>query len=422
MLPGASGVHYFRTFSLAAAALCSADNVQNNVPKMKLSLYLDTRHGKDLSPLKFAIRKKNSAVYLPTSISLAPGQWDARAQRVVKHPSRAAYNNYLMRRYLDIEAALLDMQGMSLADIRTALLARFYEPEKPAKANLLLPYFERVMNSRRSANSRHAYATALSALRAWCPGLASVTFDEVNRQWLDGFVSWNLERGNCLNTCGLYLRCLRAVFNAAIDDEATTAYPFRRYKLKKEPTAKRSLELSALRELWALQPADALEAFALDMFRLIFLLMGINATDLFSLRAENYSGGRLSYRRAKTGHLYDIKVEPEAAALIERYRSPGGVWLLDLHERYSDLRSANMQINAGLHRLPGFGQLTTYWARHSWATAAAELDVPKEVIAEGLGHSSGSVTDIYIRFDRSKVDIANRRVIDAVVGPGSENR
>lgn len=389
---------------------------------MKLSLYLDTRHGKDLSPLKFAIRKKNSAVYLPTNISLAPGQWDARAQRVVKHPSRAAYNNYLMRRYLDIEAALLDMQGMPLADIRTALLARFYEPEKPAKANLLLPYFERVMNSRRSANSRHAYATALSALRAWCPGFASVTFDEVNRQWLDGFVSWNLARGNCLNTCGLYLRCLRAVFNAAIDDEATTAYPFRRYKLKKEPTAKRSLELLALRSLWTLQPAGALEAFALDMFRLIFLLMGINATDLFSLRAEDYSGGRLSYRRAKTGHLYDIKVEPEAAALIERYRSPGGVWLLDLHERYSDLRSANMQINAGLHRLPGFGQLTTYWARHSWATAAAELDVPKEVIAEGLGHSSGSVTDIYIRFDRSKVDIANRRVIDAVVGPGSENR
>lgn len=386
---------------------------------MKLSLYLDTRHGKELSPLKFAIRKKNSAVYLPTNINLTAAQWDARAQRVIKHPSRAAYNNYLMRRYLDIEAALLDMQGMSLAEIRAALLTRFYEPEKP-KANLLLPYFERVMNSRRTEGTGHNYASTLSALRAWCPSLASVTFEEVNRQWLDGFVAWCVARGNRMNTCGLYLRCLRAVFNTAIDDEVTTAYPFRRYKIKTEPSVKRSLELPALRSLWALRPAGALEAFALDIFRLIFLLMGINVKDLYDLRVGDYSSGRLSYRRAKTGHLYDIKVEPEAAALIARYRSPGGVWLLDLHDRYSSAHYAVAGLNAGLSRLPGFGQITTYWARHSWATAAAELDVPKEVIAEGLGHSSGSVTDVYIRFDRSKVDVANRRVIDAVVGSGGD--
>ena len=382
---------------------------------MKLSLYLDSRHGKDLSPLKFAIRKKNSAVYLPTNINLAPGQWDARAQRVVKHPSRAAYNNYLMRRYLDIEAALLDMQGMPLTDIRKALLSRFYEPEKP-RDNFLVPYLLRVMNSRRGENSRRNYGTTLSALRAWCPTIDSVTFEEVNRQWLDEFMAWCIARGNHLNTCGLYLRCIRAVFNAAIDDEVTSAYPFRRYKIKTEPSAKRSLELPALRDLWALQPKHKSARFALDIFRLIFLLMGINVKDLYNLKSENYSSGRLSYQRAKTGHPYDIKVEPEAAALIERYRSPDGVWLLDLHDRYADVRCATMRINAGLHRLPGFGQLTTYWARHSWATAAAELDVPKEVIAEGLGHSSGSVTDIYIRFDRSKVDVANRRVIDAVVG------
>ncbi len=381
---------------------------------MKLSLYLDTRHGKEVSPLKFAIRRKNAAVYLPTNINLSPGQWDARAQRVVKHPSRAAFNSYLMRRYLDIEEALLGMQRMPLAEIRRELLARFYEPEKP-KASAFLPYFERVMNSRRRENTRNTYYCTLQALRAWCPGLASVAFEDINRQWLDDFVGWcGRVRGNSPNTQCMYLRCIRAVFNVAIDEEATTAYPFRRYKIKMQPTAKRSLELPALRELWRLRPDTPQGCWALDYFRLIFLLMGINVTDLYGLRPEDYSGGRLSYRRAKTGHLYDIKVEPETAALIERYRSPGGVWLLDLHDRYSTSRRAITSLNVALHALPGFGQLTTYWARHSWATTAAELDVPKEVIAEGLGHSSGSVTDIYIRFDRSKVDVANRRVIDAV--------
>lgn len=66
-------------------------------------------------------------------------------------------------------------------------------------------------------------------------------------------------------------------------------------------------------------------------------------------------------------------------------------------------------------RKPLFPKITTYWARHSWATVAASLDIPKETIAAALGHGGNTVTDIYIDFDRKKVDEANRRVIDRVL-------
>ena len=56
-----------------------------------------------------------------------------------------------------------------------------------------------------------------------------------------------------------------------------------------------------------------------------------------------------------------------------------------------------------------------YKARHSWATIAAELEIPKETIAAALGHGGNTVTDIYIDFDRKKVDEANRRVLDWVL-------
>ena len=59
-------------------------------------------------------------------------------------------------------------------------------------------------------------------------------------------------------------------------------------------------------------------------------------------------------------------------------------------------------------------KLTSYYARHSWATVAAELDIPKETIAAGLGHGGNSVTDIYIDFDMKKVDAANRQILDYV--------
>ena len=61
-------------------------------------------------------------------------------------------------------------------------------------------------------------------------------------------------------------------------------------------------------------------------------------------------------------------------------------------------------------------ELTTYWARHSWATVAASLDIPKETIAAALGHGGNTVTDIYIDFDQKKVDEANRKVLDYVFG------
>lgn len=62
-----------------------------------------------------------------------------------------------------------------------------------------------------------------------------------------------------------------------------------------------------------------------------------------------------------------------------------------------------------------FPGLSTYWARHSWATIAASLDIPKETIAAALGHGGNTVTDIYIDFDQRKVDEANRRVLDWVL-------
>ena len=58
----------------------------------------------------------------------------------------------------------------------------------------------------------------------------------------------------------------------------------------------------------------------------------------------------------------------------------------------------------------------TYTARHTWATLAAELDIPDETISLGMGHSTGNrVTNIYINRNQKKVDEANRKVIDYLV-------
>lgn len=132
-------------------------------------------------------------------------------------------------------------------------------------------------------------------------------------------------------------------------------------------------------------------------------------------------------RRAKTGRLYSIKIEPEAAAIIQKYA--GRTHLVNGLERYSDENSYLSRMNKRLKYLGCprgkrgkildkglFPDLSTYWSRHTWATIAYEIGIPVDIIGQALGHSdrSHSVTFIYIKEDQGKVDEANRKVLDYI--------
>lgn len=247
-----------------------------------------------------------------------------------------------------------------------------------------------------------------------------VYMDEVNVQWLEKFCAFLKSKRLRTNSISLYIACIRRVFNYEMDNGVNLQYPFRKFHLSREKTRKRNLSVERLRTLRDAKIVGRGSDYR-DFFMLSFYLIGINVADLFGdCVVEN---GRLEYRRAKTGKLYSIKLEPEAIAIIERH---GG-----------SLSDFNFQKISGIKNTSSFGRvispalrkiqdenghviepdLTWYWARHTWATIAASLDIPKETISAALGHEIGSpITSIYIDFNQKKVDEANRKVIDYVNG------
>ena len=243
---------------------------------------------------------------------------------------------------------------------------------------------------------------------------------------------WMIKSGMKTNAYAIHLRNIRSVFNYAIDNEYTTLYPFRKFKIKKEETRKRSLSVEQLQILKD-YPCEEYQVRYRDIFMLMFYLIGINAADLFLAKPDSIENGRLEYKRAKTGKLYSIKIEPEAMEIINRYR--GNSYLLNIMDEYKDYRNFLHRMGIALKEIgnmervgrggkkvrePLFKDLSSYWSRHTWATIAASIDIPKETISEALGHSIGSeVTSIYIKFDHKKVDEANRRVIDHILKHGS---
>jgi site-specific recombinase XerD len=261
-----------------------------------------------------------------------------------------------------------------------------------------------------------------------------VLFREISPVFLEGFEQF-LRKRNCkVNTIGVYMRNIRSIFNSAIDEgEAMQElYPFRRYRIRSETTVKRWLSVEHIRRMYLYRhecdEIAARHAWAIDIFLLSFCLIGINLKDLLYLERSKRINGRIYYNRAKTSRQYSIKVVPEALEAIALHE--GGKYLLNVIERKEAI--AGKRKRQDLHKdVIGYfnrylkeiaaelginEKVSSYYARHSWATIASSLDISKDVISHALGHGNNTVTDVYIDFDLGKVDEANKRVVNTIFG------
>ena len=313
-----------------------------------------------------------------------------------------------------------DLDTLSANELRDLLVDWKNSDKIRIDDNCVMSVFGRFMEHK-TGRTKNLYECTEKKIRAFLGKEADrLRFEQVNVEWLHRFNDYLAQTAPSANSRSIHMRNFRAIFNYAIDNEITTNYPFRRFKIKGEPTRKRNFDVETLRAIFNADVLDPWMVRYRDLFKLTFMLIGINFVDLCNLK--DVRNGRIEYVRAKTHKLYSIKLEPEIEAIIAKYR--GDIHLLNYMDTYKDYRSFYMNTCTGLKairerlaekNIVNIDTLTTYWARHSWATIAASLDIPKETIAAALGHSSHTVTDIYIEFDYRKVDEANRRVLNWVL-------
>lgn len=390
-------------------------------------IYYDKRAIKKdgTAPLKVAITKNGSTAYISLNIALTEREWDPIKRCIVNHPKRQFFNTYVGKRKLEIDELVLSMDAKrelsgSVTEIKNKILA-LLNPTEERPNNLFCDWLQKFAGNK-SGRTREIYLATFERIKVFTPkGYDRLTFEQMNLEWLTEFDVFLAKTSPARNARNIHFRNIRAVFNYAIDNDITSAYPFRKFKMRYEETRKRSMSVEALRKIISTPLEEHLEKYR-DFFLLSFYLIGANVIDICN--AEEVQDGYLIYRRAKTHKLYTIKVEPEAAALIEKYAGEKQLLnYLDNHKSYrtfyncvvrglKGVKDALNAIDDGIH----FKELTTYWARHTWATIAAELDIPNATIAAALGHSYGNATSaIYIDKDRRKVDVANRKVIDYVM-------
>lgn len=388
-----------------------------------LSFILDKnrRRADGSIPLRLQIINHGKNTLFSFDVFLTDRQWNARQQKVINHPNASVINSLLSQKRYDFEAALFNLEadgmlrGISSAELRKRVMAELY----PEESKVLFVDRWKKYESQSSPATRKVYGVTWKKICEFADDAESMAIDGVDVAWLRRFEKYLKDEELASATRELYLRNISAVVNDAYNEDVIVKNPFAKFSIEHEDVFHDALNLEQIRLLFNADLKNK-EVRNINVFKLMFCLIGINLVDLVALKA--IKNGRIDYRRSKTKRLYSIKVEPEAAELLELLK--GEEWLvfiMDKKYKYKSYLSYSEVLNYNVKKVAkrvGIEiRVTPYTARRSWATIAHSLGISKDVISLALGHSFGvKVTDSYINYDLKKIDEANRKVLDAVFG------
>lgn len=278
----------------------------------------------------------------------------------------------------------------------------------------------------------HTYTSTLHSFAKFACGAMPVN-DVFTPGRLKEYEDWLLQRRLSWNTISTYMRTLQAVYNrlsppgtpehnAKLFDDVYTKVKSQTKRALTEEQMGRLMHTNLAMPCKELQRAQA-------YFLLMFLLRGMPFIDLAHLRKRDVQGNRIVYRRHKTGKQMTVCIPKEALPLLKEFKDKDDASLYlfpilndapegedALYGYYQRaLRNFNKMLGALAKRLlPGI-KISSYTARHTWATLAYHLGMPVGIICQALGHSSVRVTETYLKpFENEKVDKANRKLISTI--------
>ncbi len=398
---------------------CRSDRIDN---KNEAPLYLTINQGKQ--------RKKISL-----DCKLNVNYWDNQNKTITQDcPNKAYYDLLIDSKKQEINKKIVtaNLEGKEL------FLDDFSDKKTKEEKQFVKQHFEKYIQELyaedRIKNAKY-YLCCLNCLLDFTHG-RNIEFKQINVPFLTDFVYWmQVTKQLKKNTIGNRLRGLKAIFNRAIASKSISSSisPFNEFKVGKykEATSKRAIPKTDIQRIIDLdvkllsnKRTLPFYEFAKDMFIFSYLGCGINIVDIAYLTYANIiNNERLQFRRRKTKKLITFKVQPLAIEIINKYRKQEyrqedyifPILTYGKHktakDKYNRVTFRTKMINEYLRKIgKHLGleiKVTSYVARHSFATVLKRSGVNTSIICEAMGHSSEKVTQIYLdSFENEQVDAA----------------
>ena len=274
------------------------------------------------------------------------------------------------------------------------------------------------------------YGMAVSFIKRYNKG-ADLPFSQITYSLLKKMEVAYLSQNKSVNGLSVYMRTIRSIYNKAIKEglAGEESYPFKNLEIRTEKTRKRAISKDQINKIEQIEiPEDTVLWHTKNYFLFSFYCRGMNFIDMAKLQVKNLINNRIIYARSKSRDrkLFSIEINEKINRILEYYmchvnRNDPNSYIFPIIQRSEpllmrkDIDNARGLFNEYLKVLAkecGITEnLTSYVARHTWASAAKKMGISSEIISEGMGHSDLKTTQIYLEdFADDVLDEANKRI------------
>ena len=384
---------------------------------VSVSVILDmVRPRKDgTSTVRLQIIHKRFSKFYSTKVQMLPEDWlkmlGLKPRGDLKEKKIIIYE--MLRKVLTI---IYGMEEFSFEGFE-----KLYIGEEKTKDDVYAAYDRYIKELKESGRlgSENFYTYSRDSVKKFV-GDKRLSFKSINIQFLKKYEAHMLLKGDALTTVAMYLRCLRFLYNNAIKEGIVRQqdYPFGRgkYEIPQPQNIKKALKLSDIGKIFNYQPESEQESYYRDIWMFSYLCNGINLKDICLLKYSDFQGDHIYFRRAKTINTnrnskpIDIIVTDEVRQIIDRWGNkpvqpdnfifPVLTNDLSAEKKHADIAQAVQMTNRYIRRIAkkiGIeANVTTYTARHSFATVLKRSGVNVTYISEALGHSDIKTTENYL--------------------------
>jgi integrase len=402
------------------------------------TILLDTRRKKkdNTYPVKLRVTFKRDQRYYKTNYSLSKQDF----QKATGDKPRGVYKD------IGLDLSRIENKAREvISDLSIFSFEAFdliFRTKRDDRHNVFYSYERNIerLKSEGRLGTAESYKYSLNSLKEFV-GKDKLMFDQVTPKFLENYQRWMLDKSKSITTIGIYLRCLRAIFNEAINTPGMIgkdSYPFgkRKFEIPNGQNIKKAITLDEIKKIFDYEcEQGASMQRAQDLWIFSYLCNGVNIKDIALLKYKNidFDNERITFIRAKTERTSTVNLKPviivllpEIKSIIDRwgnqpqypdnYVFPIIIEEYSIGQQYARIKQTVKDINKYIDRIAkAVGitkKITTYTARHSFSTVLKRSGASIEFISESLGHSDIKTTESYLDSfeDDMKKEFANRLI------------
>ena len=383
------------------------------------------------NPLMLQVCRNGKRHYQSLGVSINPKFWDIKKNRLKSNcPNKEIIQKIINDKLAELQNRILELSAERKEFTATTILN---EGKRKLELATVDDFYQELIaqfTTEGKCGNRLIYKGSYNSLYTFTRGKLDIPFSDIDVDWLKRYEKWLRSKNNKDTTISLLFRTLRSTYNKAIKAKCArkSDYPFYEYKINKFDTRTQKRAIPKTDVLKFMQDVESNQPYvqlSKDVFVFSYFCGGINFTDMAQLTTSNIVEGRLHYVRQKTGKQVKIGIPYEAMAIIKKYESDSNGYLFPILDRkihktpmqkqnriHKVLAKVNKNLKMLSEQLGVNGNITTYVARHSFASVLKKSGVNIALISEALGHSDLGTTQIYLdSFDNEQMDEAMRNLL-----------